>query len=443
MNIPYKILSSKQRRLLEKILLTQSKSGHEWRMVSIIEETLEDISKENNIQYHHDNMGNIFVIKDNLHDASINNYPLFIAHTDTVHDIKETAYADEPFKSIEKHHKYILYKYPTKGCKGYTYDTLTGIGGDDKNGIFILLSMLFDKRIPRMKALFPVQEENGCKGVKHAYLHNKDFFNDIAYIIEPDRRGNADIIAEHGNGYSVSSEFLEYVQPIWNTFSYSIEKGTITDAFYLFEQLNVSTFNISCGYHKPHTKWEYVVEHEISRTLNTLICIAKTVPLDKIYHKKYEEPAYMYGDTYNRYGYGYGHGYPKTNRNKKENKALISSDKIIRGYFFHPVLGSKHIGIFNTISKDFQIYTETMDRITYTFSHMERLMLFMVFVSENLSTFKREKVIDILDFDAHMSYIMENLNLFFYDDIIKDFNTALEKEEQKKGGQYGNKNTPS
>ena len=67
----------------------------------------------------------------------------------------------------------------------------TGIGADDKNGIWICFKML--ERFKNMKCAFFVGEETGCVGSGRADM---DFFNDCRFVIQCDRRGNRALV--HG-----------------------------------------------------------------------------------------------------------------------------------------------------------------------------------------------------------------------------------------------------
>ena len=62
----------------------------------------------------------------------------------------------------------------------------TGIGADDKNGIWICFKML--ERFKNMKCAFFVGEETGCVGSGRADM---DFFNDCRFVIQCDRRATA------------------------------------------------------------------------------------------------------------------------------------------------------------------------------------------------------------------------------------------------------------
>ena len=66
---------------------------------------------------------------------------------------------------------------------------VTGIGADDKNGVWMCLECLRDFKV--MKCAFFVQEETGCKGSGAACM---DFFADCRFVIECDRKGDSDMV---------------------------------------------------------------------------------------------------------------------------------------------------------------------------------------------------------------------------------------------------------
>ena len=61
----------------------------------------------------------------------------------------------------------------------------TGIGGDDKAGVFICLQLL--EKFDVIKGFFPVAEETGCHGSRGA---NEEFFKDVGYAIQFDSTEN-------------------------------------------------------------------------------------------------------------------------------------------------------------------------------------------------------------------------------------------------------------
>lgn len=96
--------------------------------------------RKHNLPFTTDSYGNIYVTK-----GDAENYPTIVSHIDTVHAINHN--------SIVKRHKNVLYSIDTT-----TFER-TGIGGDDKVGVYICLSMLHN--LPACKAVFFKDEEVG------------------------------------------------------------------------------------------------------------------------------------------------------------------------------------------------------------------------------------------------------------------------------------------
>ena len=147
-----------------------SPSGGEKRMARFITDELRRMG----IPYRKDRYGNIYAVKGNRRS-----YPCVVAHMDGVHRRKTGTYAAHLVAES------MIVGYDHK------HRRMTGIGADDKNGIWICLKCL--ESFKAMKCAFFVQEENGCIGSRKADM---DFFADCRFVIGCDRRGNSDIIQE-------------------------------------------------------------------------------------------------------------------------------------------------------------------------------------------------------------------------------------------------------
>ena len=91
-------------------------------------------------------MGNLYVTK-----GISEYYPLVLAHTDSVHDIKEMVVKEEYLPNSQGDKKLALKAYTKDG------NLPTGIGGDDKAGVFICLQLL--ERFNVIKGFFPVAKK--------------------------------------------------------------------------------------------------------------------------------------------------------------------------------------------------------------------------------------------------------------------------------------------
>ena len=85
------------------------------------------------------------------------------------------------------------------------------------------------------------------------------FFDDVRFVIQPDRKGNSDLITNIGYSGLCSDEFIEAIEPKkWN---YKEESGLMTDVLTLKENgLGVSCINVSCGYYNAHSDEEITMK---------------------------------------------------------------------------------------------------------------------------------------------------------------------------------------
>ena len=135
------------------------------------------------------------------------------------------------------------------------------MGADDKNGVFICLECL--KKYDSMKVVFFREEETGCKGSSEAV---RSFFDDGRFVIQPDRKGNSDLITNIGYSELCSEGLIEAIEP--EKWGYMEENGLMTDILTLKEKgLEVSCINVSCGYYNAHTDEEITVKKDLMKCL--------------------------------------------------------------------------------------------------------------------------------------------------------------------------------
>lgn len=217
---------------LVSVLKVQTNSENEKLMVIYLDEELRTLK----LPYVIDAAGNILVTK-----GKAKTYPCVISHMDTVHSFVPN-----------------FEVYQDKGNKDTLFalngKTETGIGGDDKCGVFACLYLL--KMIPEIKVVFFSREEVGCKGSRDV---DKKFFSNCRYIIQLDRRGKGDFIQTYWGRKTISHEFSSEVGLIKKKYKYKKATGTVTDVMKLWDsKVGISCINLSCGYYQPHTDYEYV-----------------------------------------------------------------------------------------------------------------------------------------------------------------------------------------
>ena len=239
--------------LLKEVLSVPTKTYQEERMVAYIANWLVD----NNIEYYIDINNNVYATKKESEVSDDFYFPCVIAHTDTVHNIDTINVREENLKNAQDQLKLSLKAYNDSGNP-------TGIGGDDKCGVFACLKLL--KELPYLKAAFFVSEETGCHGSKKA---DPEFFKNVGYGIQFDAPENWMITEQcYGNIiFDRESEFFEKCNVVLTEgmveedMKYMIHP--YTDVYALSNKFDFSCINFSIGYYDYHTRNEYVVVEDV------------------------------------------------------------------------------------------------------------------------------------------------------------------------------------
>lgn len=270
----------------QALLAVQTVSG----ATELMEEYIEQFCDSINIDAVYDN-GNFYITK-----GKANFYPCIVAHTDTVHDFQEELLPVVVGSNIT-------------GFNPYTMEQ-AGIGGDDKCGIFIALQML--KKLDVVKIAFFRDEEIGCKG---SYDANLDFFLDVGYVIQFDRRGNSDFVTSISGMELSSKRFKHDLTGTLKRHGYKKCTGAMTDVQALKELgINASMCNLSAGYYNPHCPDEFISIEDIDNCLalcenmikvlgNTHYPHIATRPVYKVtgYKSTYSSRSYDTGKEYREY----------------------------------------------------------------------------------------------------------------------------------------------
>jgi tripeptide aminopeptidase len=244
----------KNLQLLKDVLSVPTKTYKEDLMVVYLVQWL----KENNIEFFVDEYKNVYATKQESVLIPPDFYfPCVVAHTDTVHDIDTINIREEQLPNTQGELKLSYKAYNDSGLP-------TGIGGDDKCGVFACLTLL--KELPYLKAAFFVSEETGCHGSKKA---REEFFDNVGYGIQFDAPENW-MITEKCFGqvlFDRDSEFFEKVDQIltegMNSEDMQYMVHPYTDVYALRTKFNFSCINFSIGYYDYHTKNEYVVVEDV------------------------------------------------------------------------------------------------------------------------------------------------------------------------------------
>ena len=234
--------------LLKSILSIPTKTYKEDAMIDFLSKWL----TENNIPFVIDEMGNVYATKDDGKEKNNFHYPCVVAHTDTVHEIDTINISEEMLPNFQSETKLSLKAYNDDGEP-------TGIGGDNKCGVFACLELL--KQLPNLKAAFFVSEETGCHGSRNA---DKKFFDNVGYAIQFDAPFNW-MVTEYSMGVKLferTDEFFTSVNEVLDEcFDGRQKYGShpYTDVYALKKSFDFSCINISIGYYDYHTPNEYVV----------------------------------------------------------------------------------------------------------------------------------------------------------------------------------------
>lgn len=197
-----------------------------------------------NISLAQDSYGNLYVTK-----GESDTYPCLASHIDQV----SCCHHSGDFRVVETED--ILFGY-SPAMKRFE-----NLGADDKNGIFVCLECL--KKFDTLKAVFFREEETGCKGSWAAYM---PFFDNVRFVIQPDRKGNSDLVTAISLTRLCSEQFIEAVEP--GKWGYHETEGLVTDVLALKENgLDVSRVNVSCGYYNAHTDEEITVKEDLRKCL--------------------------------------------------------------------------------------------------------------------------------------------------------------------------------
>ena len=238
---------------LVNLCFIQSHSRNEKAMVMYIINRLLEMG----LSWEQDKVGNIIVTK-----GTAKTYPCVVSHMDTVHKIVNN---------------YKVYKQEIEQDDIKLYaeskDKPTGIGGDDKCGVFSCLYFL--KVLPIIKCVFFTQEEIGCVGSGKI---DKKFFDDCRYIIQLDRRGSSDFIDKSWQCKTISKDFASEVGHLRKQYGFKSAQGTITDAVHLWRNnIGISCLNLSAGYYNAHSDSEYIMVNELWNTILFTKSMIKTL----------------------------------------------------------------------------------------------------------------------------------------------------------------------
>jgi hypothetical protein len=265
--------------LLFKVMSVQSKS----RKDDIMRTFLKNYFDKVKLKVEEDTYGNLYITK-----GKAKSYPCVVAHIDTVH----TLLPSHAFKVFRMG----SLLYAMNALTG----TQTGIGGDDKVGIYIALHVLHNHK--NVKVVLYRDEEIGHIGSKHSIKENKEFYKDCNFVIQCDRKGDDDFLTSSGGIKMCSEEFITATKPYADKHEYKEGYGISTDVDTLVrEGIGISCINLSSGYHRPHSSTE-VVNIDDVRNVASLVDEMITNLGETKFEYKYVKPVYSYNSRYSGMG---------------------------------------------------------------------------------------------------------------------------------------------
>jgi di/tripeptidase len=265
-------------QFLKNVLSVPTKTYREGLMVEFITSWL----TSKNIEHYVDEHLNVYATKQN--DPSIEYFPCVVSHTDTVHNLDSINVREEELPNTQKELKLALKAYNDHGQP-------TGIGGDDKAGVFACLTLLDE--LPNLEAAFFVSEETGCHGSGKA---DPEFFKNVGYVIEFDAPENW-MVTEYCFGQQLfdrESEFFEVADKILTEGMKGNQEYMVhpyTDVYALRGLFDFQCINFSIGYYNYHTAYEYVVIEDVFNGIEMGREMINTLGY-KLYHKPKGRPKY-------------------------------------------------------------------------------------------------------------------------------------------------------
>lgn len=221
-----------------------------------------------------------------------------------------------------------------------------GIGGDDRCGVYIILSLL--NKLPfKPYIVFTMEEETGGHGASAfvGHLDVKQAYPELKYIVEFDRKGNKDCVFYHCN----NTDFVKFVEG----FGFKKAYGSFSDISIIAPSLGIAAVNLSSGYYNPHTEHEYVSMndmHSIIDAAHKMLC-AESKTFD-----------YIEDDYYNYY-------------NSKKQKISVSfvpeGTVYICSYYTNSIYVNRHKEIAIDALGNYYKYSTTYDDLMPLYADVE------------------------------------------------------------------------
>jgi len=281
---------------LKDVLSIPSISGDE----SMVRDYIINFANERNIEHYVDSKGNLYLTKGLLESEEY--YPCVVSHIDTVHRSHRELIQNKQRLIIESsvYNEGDVDEFVTLTAKHPDTKKQTGIGGDDKCGVYVCLE-LFD-RFDKLKGAFFVEEEIGMLGSRVA---DDKFFENVGYATQFDAP-SSNWITEICSGVKIFDDnFKNEIKEVLSESGYTkFSNDPFTDVNQLSKKYDFNCLNLGCGYYKQHTDQEYVIVSEVYDSLEAGVKLLTKLGNKKYVHTK-EEPKGILNETYSYGAYTY------------------------------------------------------------------------------------------------------------------------------------------
>ena len=175
---------------------------------------------------------------------------------------------------------------------GFTARKMTGLGADDRAGIYAILKTIENHHC---HVLFTGGEEIGGVGAR-AFVRS-EIKPEVNYCLQFDRRGENDAV--YYDGYN--EEFEKFI----TSHGWATAYGTFTDICVVCPHLGVMGVNLSIGYKNEHRQDEMLDTKVMNANIERIPALLDGEKFE------YKEPQRWkrYGGRGYGYGYDYGYGY--------------------------------------------------------------------------------------------------------------------------------------
>lgn len=155
---------------------------------------------------------------------------------------------------------------------GYNKDyEQTSLGADDKNGIWIILKALEHNKDTNF--IISVGEEVGCKGMDELEKDKVlDRIKEDSICLVLDRKGFGEVL-DRGSTGPYCNTLAQVLCNFWNQYYqeevFKVSSGTLSDTSRLCK--HCESVNVSVGYYKAHSEYEYTDYDELVSTKDMVI----------------------------------------------------------------------------------------------------------------------------------------------------------------------------